>query len=259
MRFVFAVILVSFLSYGQTPFEFAVVEELIGGSPFVSVIRIEINSGEPEPGHKQLVLTTRAGMMMQGEQTVFPDSSTAGHVVFSGLVQYQASIPVNTIERVFSVISQCMDRFPGMGITDLALDVVDVNDLSWISVECPISRLDSVLAGTMTHERFWRTSSLQEFEVGTVLFPLEMGAPLVPDWGMAVDTVPEVVVRDIPSAQPWKSLLLPGWGQLSAGRGFGWLNLAVEAGGIALLVSGEDETGMAVLGVNHLISFVDLF
>jgi hypothetical protein len=64
---------------------------------------------------------------------------------------------------------------------------------------------------------------------------------------------------DIPSAQPWKSLLLPGWGQLSSGRGVGWLNLAVEAGGIALLVSGEDETGLAVLGVNHLISFIDLF
>jgi hypothetical protein len=258
MRFIVAALLISFLSFGQTPFEFAVVEELIGGTPFVSVIRIEINSGVPEPGRKQLVLTTRAGMMMEGEQAVFPDSSTAGNVVFSGLVQYRASIPVHTMDRVFSVLSECMDRFPGMGLTDLALDVVDVNDLSWISVECPISMIDSVLAGTMTHEQFWRSASLKEFEIGTVLFPTEMRQPLVPDWSTRVDTLP-VVRLAAPSAQPWKSLLLPGWGQLSAGRGIGWLNIAVEAGGVALLATGEDETGFAVLGVNHLISFIDLF
>lgn len=259
MRSILALLLTSFLSFGQTPFEFALVEDLIGGSPFVSVIRIEINSGVPGPGSRQLVLTTRAGMLMEGEQAVFPDSSTAGHVTFSGLVQYRASIPVNTVDRVFTVVSDCLDRFPGMGITDLALDVVDVNDMSWIGIDCPIARIDSVLDGTMTHEQFWRRAELRELEVGTVLLPIEMRPPLVPDWSIRADTLPATVVAAVPSSQPWKSLILPGWGQLSSGRGVGWLNLAVEAGAIALIVSGEDETGLAVLGVNHFVSFIDLF
>lgn len=259
MRFILALLLIAFLAFGQTPFEFALVEDLIGGSPFVSVIRIEIVSGVPEPGSRQLVLTTRAGMLLEGEQAIFPDSSTSSHVVFSGLVQYRASIPVNTVQRVLSVISDCLDRFPGMGITDLALDVVDVNDLSWISIDCPIARIDSVLEGTLTHEQFWRRADLREFEVGTVLLSTEMRPPLVPDWSTAVDTIPLSVEPELRPAQPWKSLLLPGWGQLSSGRGIGWLNLAVEAGAVALIVSGEDEAGIAVLGANHFISFIDLF
>ena len=52
--------------FAQTPFEFAVVEELVGGSPFVSVIRIQLNHGVPQPGRTQLELTTRAGMMLEG-------------------------------------------------------------------------------------------------------------------------------------------------------------------------------------------------
>jgi len=259
MRTILALLLVSSLSIGQTPFEFAVVEDLVGGSPFISVIRIEINQGVPEAGRKQLALTTRAGMLMEGQHDVYPDSSTATHVVFSGLVEYSAAIPVHTLNRVFTVLSDCMDRFPGMGLTDLSLDVVDVNDLSWISIDCPISRIDSVLAGTMTHEQFWRRSSLREFEVGTVLFPTVMRRPLAPEWNVMEDPLPTVQEIEVSSAQPWKSLLLPGWGQLSAGRGIGWLNLAVEAGGIVLLATGEEETGLAVLGVNHLISFIDLF
>lgn len=259
MRLIIAVLLISFLSFGQTPFEFAVVEELVGGTPFISIIRIEVRPGVPEPGRTQLMLTTRAGMKMEGSQDLFPDSSTSTHVVFSGVVEYRAEIPVRTLDRIFSVLSEALDRFPRTGITDLSLDVVDVNDLSWISVECDISRIDSVLQGTMTHETFWRTSSLREFEVGTVLFPTRMRRPLVPDWTAFTDSLPMVVETECPSAQPWKSLLFPGWGQLSSGRGIGWLNIAVEAGGIALLVSGEDETGIAVLGVNHLISFIDLF
>ncbi|OPL19511.1 MAG: hypothetical protein AVO35_10130 [Candidatus Aegiribacteria sp. MLS_C] len=252
-------LLISFLSLGQTPFEFAVVEDLIGGSPFVSVIRIEIVSGVPGPGSRQLVLTTRAGMLMEGEQAVFPDSSTSNYVTFSGLVEYRARIPVNTVERVFAVVSDCLGRFPDMGITDLALDVVDVSDLSWISIDCPIARIDSVLEGSMTHEQFWRRAELRELEVGTVLLPVEMRPPLVPDWSVRVDTLPTATAAAEPTAQPWKSLILPGWGQLSSGRGVGWLNLAVEAGAVALIVSGEDETGFAVLGANHFVSFIDLF
>ena len=261
MRFILAIIVLVSLASAQTPFEFAVVQELVGGEPFISIIRIQINNGVPESGRTQLELTTRAGMMMEGSHAVYPDSSTPNYVVFSGLVEYKAQIPVFTVNRIFSVISDCMDRFPGMGITDLALDVVDTNDLSWISIRCDIASIDSVLNGTLSHEFFWQNAQLREFEVGTACFPTEMRRPLVPQWSIQGDIIPldtEGVFAE-PSTQPWKSLLLPGWGQISAGRGIGWLNIIVEAGGIALIATGEDETGIAVLGVNHFISFIDLF
>ncbi len=260
MRYILAVLVLVSLVSAQTPFEFAVVQELVGGEPFISIIRIKLNPGTPEPGRTQLELTTRAGMIMEGEHSVYPDSSTANHVIFSGLVEYEAQIPVFTIDRVFTVLSDCLNRFPGMGITDLALDVVDTSDLSWIGIRCSISSIDSVLNGSLTHEALWRNAELREFEVGTATFPTEMRRPLAPEWSTA--EVTSIVTEEVhaeSSTQPWKSLLLPGWGQLSAGRGIGWLNLAVEAGGIALLATGEDEIGIAVLGVNHLVSFIDLF
>ncbi len=261
MRFIFAILIIVSLGVAQTPFEFAVVQELVGGQPFISIIRIKINSGVPESGRTTLELTTRAGMMMEGAHAVFPDSSTADHVVFKGLVEYKAEIPVYTVDRIFSVISECMNRFPGMGITDLALDVVDTTDLSWIGIRCSIISIDSILDGTLSHEAFWQNAELREFEVGTACFPTEMRRPLIPEWSISGDIIPDGSgnVLTESSAQPWKSLLLPGWGQISAGRGIGWLNILVEAGGIALIVTGEDETGIAVLGVNHFISFIDLF
>lgn len=260
MRFILAIMILVSLASAQTPFEFAVVQELVGGEPFISIIRIKINSGVPESGHTQLELTTRAGMMIEGSHAVYPDSSTPSFVRFSGLVEYTAQVPVFTVDRIFSVLSDCMDRFPGMGITDLALDVVDTSDLSWIGIRCSIASMDSVLDGTLSHEVFWRNAELREFEVGTAAFPTEMRRPLVPDWSISGEIIPletDVIVER--STQPWKSLLLPGWGQISAGRGIGWLNIIVEAGGIALIATGEDETGIAVLGVNHFISFIDLF
>lgn len=243
----------------QTPFEFAVVQDFLQGTPFISVIRIKINHGLPEPGRTQLVLTTRAGMTLEGEHCVYPDSSTESTIEFSGLLEYSASIPLNNVNRVFTVISSCMDRFPGMRITDLSLDIVAVDDISWIGIECRISAIDSVLDGTLSHLEFWQSAELREFEVGTLGFPTALRQPGVPDSYLstsATDTVP--VVEPLRSAHPWKSLLLPGWGQIASGRGVGWLNIAVEAGGIALLVTGENETGIAVLGVNHFISFIDL-
>lgn len=261
MRYILALFILASLAIAQTPFEFAVVQELVGGEPFVSIIRIQINHGVPESGRTQLELTTRAGMIMQGEHSVYPDSSTSDYVVFSGLVEYQAQIPVYTINRIFSVLSDCMNRFPGMGITDFALDVVDTSDLSWIGIRCSIASIDSVLNGTLSHEAFWQNAELREFEVGTACFPTDMRRPLVPLWSITGDTaqVDTAIESAAVSSQPWKSLLFPGWGQISAGRGIGWLNIAVEAGGIALIATGEDETGIAVLGVNHLISFIDLF
>ena len=243
-------------TFAQTPFEFAVVQDLIQGEPFVSVMRIQINRGVPESGRTQLELTSRAGMVLEGEHSVYPDSLSVSNVEFSGLLEYSASIPLNTLNRIFAVINDCLDRFPGMGITDLALDVVGVDDMSWIGIRCRISTIDSVLNGSLSQLDLWRSAELREFEVGTAGFPTLLRRPGVPDYYSYEDTLNLVSVSE--TVHPWKSLLLPGWGQIDAGRGIGWLNIAVEAGGIALIVSGEKETGIAVLGVNHLISFIDL-
>ncbi len=248
------------LNSAQTPFEFAVVQDLIQGEPFVSVLRIQITRGVPEQGRNLLELTTRAGMTMEGEHSVYPDSLSVSNVEFSGLLEYSASVPMYTINRVFTVLEDCLDRFPGMRITDLALDVVGVDDMSWIGITCRISSVDSVLNGSLSQLDFWRSVELREFEVGTAGFPTLLRRPGTSAFYLnedIPDPAPELEVSD--SVHPWKSLLLPGWGQIDSGRGFGWLNIAVEAGGIALLVSGEKETGIAVLGVNHLISFIDLF
>ena len=74
MRYFLPVIIFTFLASAQTPFEFAVVQDLVGGEPFVSIIRINISRGVPEPGRTQLELTARAGMLMDGEHSVYPDS-----------------------------------------------------------------------------------------------------------------------------------------------------------------------------------------
>ncbi len=252
-------IFISF-AFAQTPFEFAVVQDLIQGEPFVSVIRIQISRGVPETGRTQLELTTRAGMTIEGEHSVYPDSLSATNVEFSGLLEYSASIPLHTMNRIFAVIKDCLDRFPGMRITDLALDVVGVDDMSWIGIRCRISSIDSVLNGSLSQLDLWRSAELREFEVGTAGFPTLLRRSGIPDYIPCEDTPDMTVVSEASgSVHPWKSLLFPGWGQIDSGRGIGWLNIAVEAGGIALLVSGEKETGIAVLGVNHIISFIDLF
>lgn len=253
-------LLLASLAVAQTPFEFAVVQDLIQGEPFVSVIRIQITRGVPETGRTQLELTARAGMILEGEHSVYPDSLSAVNLEFSGLLEYSASIPLYTMNRIFTVIEDCLDRFPGMRITDLALDVVDLDDMSWISIRCSISSIDSVLNGTLSQLDLWRSAELREFEVGTAGFPTLLRRPGIPGY-IHYEDIPDLTeVSEVSdSVHPWKSLLFPGWGQIDSGRGIGWLNIAVEAGGIALLVSGEKETGIAVLGVNHIISFIDLF
>ncbi len=242
----------------QTPFEFAVVQELIQGSPFVSVMRIKIVPGSPEPGRTMLEITTRAGMLMIGESSIYPDTLEDTSVGFIGMIQYETDIPIETIERVFSVIKDCMGRFPGMGITDIGLDVVSLDDMSWLAIDCPMSSVDSLLSGTLSHLDFWRQADLKELELGTAMFMTRMQYPGVPDYTppLTLIEIPEPVQR---TASPWKSLILPGWGQLEAGQGAGWINLLVEAGGIALIITGEKEAGIGVLGANHIVSFFDLF
>ncbi|GEM_PF-440072 len=252
-------LLLPMVAFGQTPFEFAVVEELVGGTPFVSVLRIEIEHGVPGPGCRSLLLSTRAGMQVEGEQSVYPGERSPGQLVLSGVVDYTARIPEGTLYRIFTVLADCIDRFPGTGLTHVSLDVVDVNDLGWVSLKFPVDWMDSVLAGNMNMEEFLEGSEISELEVGTALLPLERGTlPEVVVVTEHVDTT-AIVLSNTERSQPWKSLLLPGWGQLSSDRGIGWLNLLVEAGGIALMVAKEYETGAVVLGVNHVVSFIDLF
>jgi hypothetical protein len=242
----------------QTPFEFAVVEDLIEGSPFISVLRIKTVSGLPVAGRTQLQLSTRAGLFLTGESCIYPDSMGDGEVSFVGLTEYTASVPTATIERIFEVLTDCMGRFPHTGITDISLDVVSVDDMSWIAVDCSAERMDSLLDGSISHLEFWRTISLRELEVGTALFQTALRWPGAPaDFTPVAEADHPVYATRV--AEPWKSLILPGWGQLDAGVGAGWINLLVEAGGIALILSDESDMGMAVLGVNHLVSFIDLF
>lgn len=242
----------------QTPFEFAVVQELVGGSPMVSVMRIKIVPGSPEPGRTMLEITTRAGMMLVGESSIYPDTLEASAVGFIGMVQYETDIPVGTIERVFGVIRDCMVRFPGMGITDIGLDVVSADDMSWLAIDCSMSAVDSLLDGTLSHLEFWRQVELKELELWTGSIMTRMQFPGAPDF-VPPEPMEIQEIREVQTASPWKSLILPGWGQLDAGRGVGWINLLVEAGGVALILTGEDEVGIGVLGANHLVSFFDLF
>jgi hypothetical protein len=260
MRYTLMLLLLaaSSATFAQTPFEFAVVEDLIEGNPFISVLRIKTVPGLPVPGSTQLQLSTRAGLLLTGESCIYPDSMADGEVSFVGLAEYTASVPTATIERIFAVLRDCMDRFPHTGITDISLDVVSVDDRSWLAVECSITRLDSLLDGSISHLDFWRSISLRELEVGTAPFMTQLRWPGAPADYTPIPTV-QAQVRAPRETEPWKSLILPGWGQLDAGVGAGWINLLVEAGGIALILSDEKEVGMAALGVNHLISFIDLF
>jgi len=250
------------VSLSQTPFEFGVVQNLIQGEPFISVISIKTVNGTPAAGCATLEMTVRAGLVFVGESSSFlPDSLIPGNVSFSGQVLYSGTLPVSIFERLLSVISSNMNRFPGTGITHLSFDLISVDDMSWVSIQCPLSRMDSLLDGRIDHLEFWRRTEVLELEVGTYNMPVTADAPRLIQQAIPLSGTIEPEIDRYPSAssQAWKSLVLPGWGQLSSGRGFGWLNLAVEAAGIALIVSENEEAGAAVLGVNHVISFIDLF
>ena len=136
--------------------------------------------------------------------------------------------------------------------------LISHDDMSWVSIRCPIERTDSLIAGTISHMDFWNRTEVWELEIGTGGMAVTADAPtLIELYSPPVDTIPEPVF-DHASAHAWKSLVLPGWGQLSSGRGIGWVNLLVEAGGVALILTEYEEAGAAVLGVNHIISFVDV-
>jgi len=254
----FCLLLLS-LSMAQTPFEFGVVQDLIQGEPYVSVISIKISSGVPSTGCTMLEMAVRAGLVFEGESNSFmPDSLLPGGVRFTGQILYKGIVPASTIERIFSVIDTNLSRFPATRITHVALVLISHDDMSWVCIRCPMERADSLLSGTIDHLDFWMRTEVWELEVGTGGMPVTADAPtLIEMYAPSPDTLPAPRI-DYASAHAWKSLVLPGWGQLSSGRGLGWLNLLVEVGGVALIFTEHEEAGAAILGVNHIISFIDL-
>jgi len=260
MRTLFALcLLLLSAASAQTPFEFAVVQDLIQGEPYVSVISIRLTGGVPAAGCTMLEMAVRAGLVFEGESNAFlPDTMLPGGVEFQGQILYTGLVPASTLERLFSVIRSDMDRFPGTGITHLSLILISGDDMSWVAMRCPMARVDSLLGGQIDLLDFWMRTDIWDLEVGTGGMPVTADAPSLVEFRTPPpDTMP-VVRYDGSSAHAWKSLVLPGWGQLSSGRGIGWLNMLVEAGGIALVLTENEEAGAAVLGVNHLISFLDL-
>ena len=178
------------VSVAQTPFEFGVVQDLIAGQPFVSVISIKISHGSPVSGCTMLEMAARGGLVFEGKSNSFlPDSLTPGSVRFSGQILYDGIVPVSSVERIFSVISSNMRRFPGTRITHIALDLISVDDMSWISIRCPVERMDSLLAGNLDHLQFWRRTDIWELEIGTCGMPVTADAPTIIEQTLQVSDI----------------------------------------------------------------------
>lgn len=243
----------------QTPFEFDVVRALIEGDPFVSVMRIQLSPGSPEPGCNTLEISARAGLDFHGTGlSLYVDTVDVASMSFSGQSLFDISLLSRPFDRVLTVIREKNREFPSTRITHVRLDLVASDDMTWVSVEFPLTLADSLQNGLVDRERFWSSASVSMLEIGTASTPLEFRPPLAFDMpDTRVVAMPEEV-REDRSGQAWKSLLMPGWGQLSEGEGVGWINLLVEAGAVGLYLSGSEEEGLAVLGTNHIVSFVDL-
>lgn len=243
----------------QTPFEFDVVRALIEGDPFVSVMRIQLAPGSPEPGCNTLEISARAGLDFHGTGlSLFVDTVDVASMSFSGQSLFDIDLLSRPFDRVLTVIREKNREFPSTHITHVRLDLVASDDMTWISVEFPLTLADSLQTGLVDRERFWSSARVSMLEIGTASTPLEFRPPLAFDMpDTRVVEIPEEV-RENRSGQAWKSLLIPGWGQLSEGEGVGWINLLIEAGAVGLYLSGSEEEGLAVLGTNHIVSFVDL-
>ena len=244
----------------QTPFEFDVVRQLIEGEPHISVLRIEIIPDTPVEGETTLGLSARAGLYLySNDNRIYPDSQDARDVLFSGCVRYRAAAPRDRLERILQVVHGNLQRYPGIGADHLELDFVSGDDMSWLKVRLPMDLISAYLEGGVSELDLWQQAEIWGAEVGTCTFPLLIEPPRqLESRREAPDTV-TVLRYPAASRHAWKSALLPGWGQLASGRGVGWINLAVEAGGIALLTQEDyQEAGVAVLATNHIVSLMDL-
>ncbi len=240
----------------QTPLEFGIVQDLVGGTPRVSVYSIKTVS---EDGITSLQIAARAGIQFNcTRHAMITDTMTSDRVLIDGQVCYSASIINSVVEQIFTVIRNRMGVHGSGGISSFQVDLITWDEMGWISVEVPLSRVDSLLDGSLTHLDFWAETPVREIEVGTLGFPVLNESPL-PELHGAPDIPAEIQVAAEQSSCAWKSLILPGWGQMCSDEGLPLMNFLVEAGGIALIFTGDyREAGIGILSVNHLISFTDL-
>lgn len=248
-------LLVSF-AHAQTPLEFGIVQDLVGGSPRISVFSIKTRT---EGSQTLLHIAAKSGIQFDcNRHVMIVDSMTSSEVLIEGQISYTASIMKPTLEHFFTVIRQNMNVHGSGGITHLKVELITYDEMGWISVTIPLSRVDSLLAGQLTHLDFWAQTPIQEVEIGTGGVPVSNESPLPELHGAPqLEIIQEVIQQQ--NNQAWKSLILPGWGQLSSGEGLPFVNILVEIGGAALLFTDDyQEVGIGILGVNHIISFSDL-
>lgn len=250
------IIILSTIVIAQTPLEFGIVRDLVGGTPRISVFSIKTRNID---GENTLQIAARAGIHFDcTRHSMITDSMTGTEVLIEGQICYSASIVKPTIERLLTVIKENMSSFGSGGITQLQVELITFDEMGWISVTTPLSRVDSLLDGSLTHLGFWSMTPVNEVEVGTGGFPVSNASPL-PELHGAPETAVFAEAAQYEKNHAWKSLILPGWGQMSSGNGIPIINILAEIGGSALLFTDDySEVGIGVLAINHLISFSDL-
>ncbi|MCK5130847.1 MAG: hypothetical protein KAR40_01680 [Candidatus Sabulitectum sp.] len=251
-----AVFIFSTIMMAQTPLEFGIVRDLVGGTPRVSVFSIKTSNVD---GENTLQISARAGIQFDcTRHTMLTDSMTGTEVLIQGQICYSASIMKPTIEHFFTVIRENMASFGSGGITQFQIELITFDEMGWLSVMIPISRVDSLLEGNLTHLEFWAKTPVNEVEVGTGGFPVLNASPL-PELHGTPETAVLIELVQQEKSHAWKSLILPGWGQMSSGNGVPVINLLSEIAGAALLFTDDySEVGIGILALNHLISFSDL-
>jgi len=244
------------LAFAQTPLEFGIVQDLVGGTPRISVFSIKtISSG----GVTTLQIAARAGIQFNcTRHSMLTDTVIADQVLIDGQISYSTSIINPVVEQFFTAIRNRMSIHGSGGISMFQVDLITSDEMGWISVVVPVSRVDSLLAGTLSHIDFWAVTPVREVEVGTLGFPVTNESPLPELHGAPVIPVQIAAAAARPNCA-WKSLLLPGWGQMCSGEGLPLVNILAEIGGAALVFTDDyREAGIGILAVNHLISFTDL-
>lgn len=252
----FIILILAVLALAQTPLEFGIVQDLVGGTPRISVFSIKTVSLD---GAVTLQIAIRAGILMDcTRHSMLVDTMTASDVLIDGQINYSASLMIPVVEHFFTVIKRNMAEFGAGGISRIQADLITSDEMGWISVNVPLSRVDSLLAGEMSHIDFWAVTPLREVEVGTLGFPVANASPL-PDLHGAPAVQGIVPVSEVHGNCAWKSLILPGWGQMCSGSGLPVVNILAEIGGAALLFTDDyREAGIGIISLNHLISFTDL-
>ena len=257
MKIVLTVLIIlSTVMLAQTPLEFGIVQDLVGGTPRISVFSIKTRNID---GENTLQIAARAGIQFDcTRHSMLIDSMTLTDVLVNGQINYCGSISKTTMEHFFTVIRQNMNSIGGGGITQFQVELITADEMGWISVAAPLSRVDSLLEGSMTHLEFWARTPVNEVEIGTGGFSVANESPL-PDLHGTPDTRIQTEVFREDSNHAWKSLILPGWGQISSGSGIPVVNILAEIAGASLLFTDEySEVGIGLLALNHLISFTDL-